>query len=170
MSEPETVLFDVPTLQDLPAPRPDEPPVSQDATDRIAALAIAADDKKRADPGYVFSEEEALATAAFEATHDCGRIGHYVTEAPDVSRFRAYQKIARLVGAADLDAIIGFQIDVMETTATPEWRTRQTNDPRWHAVMKTSEALSQLFKTANKSNGGQGRLTSLVDAYLSGTT
>ena len=165
----EPVVFPIPTLDDLPKPDPQEPAVSRDARDRLLAIIKAGEEKTELDPSYSASEEERFASAAFEAYSFCADgLGYFVMRAPDVPRFREIAEVARTVGAADLETIVGLQVKLMEMTSAPEWRERHEDDERWHPIKHATDQLSDLFQAANRNDGGAGRLSTLADAYLAG--
>lgn len=164
----ETILA-LPTLADLPSPDPSEPAITRDARDRVGAISSAAEAKLEADPGYVMTEEEKFASSALQAYMFCADgFDYFIKKAPDLPRFQAIADVARTVGAADLEAVIGLQIRLMEITSAPEWRERDPDDERWHPILETCDQLVDLFRQANRSKAGLGRMTTLADAYLAG--
>ncbi len=165
--EPEALVFDVPELEALPSPDPEEPPISAEARERLLAITSEVERRQARDPGYALSEEESFALAAFEAYSLCGDgFGLAVEQASDPARFQFMAEVARTVGADDLAAIIDLQIKLLERVAHAN--LEHPEDEGWQPIRKTADALANLFRQANRNASGTGRFSTLADAYLAG--
>jgi len=167
---PDPVLFDVPTLADLPARDPHEPEVSPEACQQLVQFVIDAEDRRKLDPDYKFTAKEKFASRATRADEMCGEgFCHYLKEAPHRDRFVAIRKMAHDIGAPDLEAIIDLQIQALDQTATAEWRDLNPGDEEgWSPAIRTAGALGALFDQANQKHRSQSRFRTLAADYLFG--
>ncbi len=167
---PDPVLFDVPALADLPARDPYEPEVSPEACQRLVQFVIDAEERRKIDPAYKFSPQERFAARATRVDEMCGEgFCHYLKEAPHRDRFVAIKKMARDIGAPDLEAIIDLQIQALDRTSTPEWRDLSPRDEEgWSPAIRTGGALGMLFDEANQTYRTQSRFRTLAANYLFG--
>lgn len=170
-SEPEypQPIFDIPRLEDLPAPEEGEPAPTVEATDRVVDFLRPVEEARKADPTRRLSQLEKIARFAF----DCQMMSLLTWDlkrGADPKKMDRYAKTAEFMGAYDLSAILNLCRDLIREVSNPEIQSWHEDDERWYDYVETGQQLSDLFHIANKTNRSAGRMTALADELIQENT